>query len=358
VRAYRLKLQRLMSDALGVRVPLAFGFDLAAPGELAATLNVGATKRLYRQALANGTTAYVRDDEGLPAGAAGSTLNEADSAALVPVVMIVHSFPRSFLQIRHELAPLVTAATAVDAQRHAGALKTTASSAQRRALQQVAGDSSGVPVFGMIDATANAMARCGNGVCEFGEAVGTWAFPEAWNCPQDCPFELQQCPSQVRTARPADISLGAMCAVVGCCWIAHACSCRLQAFVIEQRMSALTHCTTNCRRKDASARLTGRAASAACARSGAARAAATVATRAPTAASARAATRESASTAPPTTPRARGRGGARSGGSGCCYRCWSAARAAAAQPHGSQPLAAGAQPRRAAAAASSRALRT
>ena len=69
--------------------------------------------------------------------------------------------------------------------------------AQTRSLQQLNTDAL-APAYGVVSAKAVAVANCGNGVCEFGEAVGTWAYTQAWHCPQDCPFELHACPQQVR----------------------------------------------------------------------------------------------------------------------------------------------------------------
>lgn len=217
------------------------------PEVASATEHVGAVDTAVVETLPNGTAvATIRDSPNITVGTAET------SVGMLSYVLILQNLPRSFLELRlllesvpesvesvmaawEEVAPpspteisiaaptlrrsllqqeespapatwnSETALTSIDADRkksestisgqeHAPAVKKT------RKLQQgntTTASSSAAPVFGIVAATAAAIATCGNGVCEFGEAVGTWAYTPAWHCPQDCPFELHTCPQQV-----------------------------------------------------------------------------------------------------------------------------------------------------------------
>lgn len=99
------------------------------------------------------------------------------------------------LQVHRELERVLQTPAAVD---HSVPAAVAQAYSQRAALIDASAASSQALAFGVVNATSSAMAVCGNARCEFGEAQGTWGYPAAWNCPQDCPFALMACPSQVR----------------------------------------------------------------------------------------------------------------------------------------------------------------
>lgn len=154
-----------------------------------------------------------------------------NSVGFLSYVMVVRNLPRSFLDLRlllqnipvsvestmtawrhvapHPPANITIAAPTMrrlllqdhDAKNdvsHTRVVENHQSSVskQSRQLQQTPA-SEVVPVYGIVAATAAAVAICGNGVCEYGEAVGTWAYTDSWHCPEDCPFDLYACPQQV-----------------------------------------------------------------------------------------------------------------------------------------------------------------
>lgn len=224
---------------------------LSASGAATATEHVGEVIPAAVEALPNGTASVVLFDSIPP----GDTAPNA-TAGLLKYVMILNRFPRSFLELRSFLSsveehvedvmaswlttggasqpptpisipapafrrsllhsppssisagspspqvsatPLATA-DRLERQRAVASSGLVAAPTQRK-LQQGNSTSSSVavPFFGIVSASVAAVATCGNGVCEFGEAVGTWAYTDAWHCPADCPFELHACPQQVLT---------------------------------------------------------------------------------------------------------------------------------------------------------------
>lgn len=197
-------------DALGLGSLAAHANGTDAPaGNATASLNIGDAEPVALITAANASTTVVR----LPADSAASpTLPGASppaqpDAAIVPVVLVLRNLQRSFLEVQALLQPVVQPAAAVAAQ-HAAAVGPPVPAVDievpwSRRLQQ----STAAPLFGVMSAAALALATCGNGVCEFGEATGTWAYPESWNCPQDCPYDLHACPLQVRPKLPACVRL-------------------------------------------------------------------------------------------------------------------------------------------------------
>lgn len=188
----------LSLDSLPAHAP---DFD-ATPRNATASLNIGDSEPVALRTAADGSTTVVR----LPAQTAASPAPPASSpptqpdAAVVPVVLVLRNLQRSFLEVQALLQPVVRPAAEVAAQ-HAAAVGPPVPTVEievpwSRRLQQ----STAAPLFGIISVAAIALATCGNGVCEFGEATGTWAYPESWNCPQDCPYDLHACPLQVRPA--------------------------------------------------------------------------------------------------------------------------------------------------------------
>jgi hypothetical protein len=196
----RLELQRIVSGSLDSSILVTQDIDFETDAEVVAALNIGDPLHLYRHKASNGSVEYLLEGLDVLAGVPNSGVDETDSAAQVPVVMVLHNFPRSFLQILGEITPIVVTPADVDSTNHTAAQERVERS-RRKILQQVTGITTSGPEFGVIEVAVNAMARCGNAICEFGEAVGTWGYPEIWNCPQDCPRELHACPSQVRIFR-------------------------------------------------------------------------------------------------------------------------------------------------------------
>lgn len=167
--------------------------------DIKARLNVADPKRLFRRTDDDGAVEYLLEDRDVIVGAAGSGVDESNAAAQVPLVMVLENFPRSFLQIRKEVQPILQTPVAVDSATEEESTSTVARAARlrRKMLQQITGSAEELPVFSVIEATVNALAHCGNNICEFGEAVGTWAYTDFWNCASDCPFDLFGCPHQV-----------------------------------------------------------------------------------------------------------------------------------------------------------------
>lgn len=192
----RQQLQQLLTDALQVDFLVLQPADLEPTHEVAASLNLGDPLHLYRSRDDAGATTYAVDAATEDTEGQRSPADPSQAAAQVPAVFVLHNFPRSFLQIREEAARLVQPAQTVDAS-------FVQVDTSRRPLPQAQDDpssSTAVPPFGVLKATIAALARCGNDICEFGEAMGTWGYPDVWHCPQDCPFHLHACPSQVRVA--------------------------------------------------------------------------------------------------------------------------------------------------------------
>jgi hypothetical protein len=198
-----------------------------------ATEHLGEVETALVETLPNGTAAItaIQDPTNATDTAAGTYVG------MLSYVMILSNLPRSFLELRlllenvaepiesimaawEEVAPpppthIVIAAPTlrrsllhrfgtdnVIQDEHPPESQTQAHShlsMLSRQLQQsnTSATSAFVPVYGVVSATAAPVATCGNGVCEYGEAVGTWAYTESWHCPQDCPFELHACPQQV-----------------------------------------------------------------------------------------------------------------------------------------------------------------
>lgn len=192
-----------------------------------ATEHVGEVETAAVVTLPNGTaTTAILDPADITADSTDRTVG------ILSYVMIVSNLPRSWLELRlllksipHPVEAVMSAwedvapppptdiqISAPIARRSllqqdmpgspteagsAVAQPTSMHETQTRNLQQLESDAL-APVFGIISASAVALATCGNGVCEFGEAVGTWAYTQSWHCPQDCPFELHACPQQVR----------------------------------------------------------------------------------------------------------------------------------------------------------------
>jgi hypothetical protein len=205
--------------------------------------HVGDVAAASVQASANGSLSLTLLD---PQPAAGSA--PAGSVGLLRYVMVLNNLPRSFLELRpflegvpHSIeevmdawkslpapspppapisipAPIVRRSllqsveaelgprgssgpaphTAAAAAPNGSTLDSAASPAQTlRKLQQSGGRSAVLPLFGIVSASVAAVATCGNGVCEFGEAIGTWSYTDAWHCPEDCAFDLHACPQQV-----------------------------------------------------------------------------------------------------------------------------------------------------------------
>jgi hypothetical protein len=162
--------------------------------EVVATLNIGEPKHLYRQTSSSGKIEYLLEGKDTLTGVPGETVpDESQAAAQVTVVLVIRNFVRSFVQVRQEISGLLQTAETIDA---GNSSSTSGSPSGTRRLQQ-APQGEQAPAFGVLDATVTAMASCGNGVCEFGEAVGTFGYPEIWNCAQDCPFQMNACPAQV-----------------------------------------------------------------------------------------------------------------------------------------------------------------
>lgn len=194
-----------------------------------ATEHLGDVETALVETLPNGTaTATIMDPSDITAAA-------DSSVGMLSYVMILNNLPRSFLELRlliksiQEPVASVMAAWEDVAPPPPTEISIAAPSLRRSLLQQDMPDngtetgseateqpltlltkqtrklqsnpttSAVAPVFGIVSATAVALATCGNGVCEFGEAVGTWAYTESWHCPEDCPFELHACPQQVCT---------------------------------------------------------------------------------------------------------------------------------------------------------------
>lgn len=191
----RQRLQQLVTDALRVEFLVLQPADLDQTLEVAASLNLGEALRMDRSRDDTGATTYSLATADADFGEqAGEPAGASQAAAQVPAVLVLRNFPRSFIQVREELARLMQPAQMLDA---AFAQQATV---QRRLLQEQGEPHSDAdaPPFGVLNATVAALPRCGNGICEFGEAVGTWGYPDIWHCPQDCPFHLHACPSQVR----------------------------------------------------------------------------------------------------------------------------------------------------------------
>lgn len=194
-----------------MQLTLASPEDFNASADPSMTLHVGNTMRLYRRQEENGTVSYILEGDGLPVGAAGSKIGEDDAAAYIPIVVALRSLVQGSTQVQAELRTRLLSPAQVDA-----ALATAATPGSSGSALLTAG--AGVPPFGLIRASATAVGQCGNGVCEFGEAPGSWAYTSEWHCAQDCPFELAACPVQVRcgndrapVARNATPALSARC---------------------------------------------------------------------------------------------------------------------------------------------------
>jgi hypothetical protein len=190
----RLDIQRRISRAL--QAPLLYVQQPEAPvqHETFATLNIGNPKPLYRRTLPSGEIRYVLEGNDAVTGIVPwqTVSEESEAATQLSVVVVIQNLARSFVQIQQEISVLLQTAAAIVADN-----STTGSSMAARRLQQATQGQDVAPAFGVLNVSVTAQARCGNGICEFGEAVGTWGYPEAWNCPQDCPFQLTACPAQV-----------------------------------------------------------------------------------------------------------------------------------------------------------------
>lgn len=185
--------------ALGLDELLAHDNSVVVHDNVTAALNIGDVVPAALQSSANGSVTIVKlasRDDGNGAATLSQLAAQPD-VAVVSTVMVLRNYGRSFLEAKALLQPVVQSADAVLAQ-HAAAVGPPVPVVDiavpwSRRLQQ----SAAVPLFGIFSATAMALATCGNGVCEFGEAVGTWAYPESWHCRQDCPYDLHACPMQV-----------------------------------------------------------------------------------------------------------------------------------------------------------------
>ena len=192
-----------MSEALGVQLALTSSDDFNTTALPSMLLGIKDTKRLYRRSEANGTLSYILDGEGLPAGAPGSGVSEDSAAAYIPAMVAIRNVVQGASQIQAELQAAAMDPAQLDAAWAEPARRRRLQMARRTILQKP--EAAASPDFGLVRASANVLGQCGNGVCEFGEAAGSWAYTDEWHCPRDCPFELTACPVQVRLQlhRPA-----------------------------------------------------------------------------------------------------------------------------------------------------------
>eukprot|EP00892_Ulva_mutabilis_P009297 jgi/Ulvmu1/673/UM010_0045.1 len=196
----RLQLRQVVVDALGLETLISYDtYSDNTQDNVTASLNIGDATPAVVHTAANGSVSLVRLAAADVSDATSNTSPDGaePTSAVVTVVIVLHNFGRSFLEAQALLQPVVRPAEAVLAE-----ATSTAAAEPRpveiavpwsRRLQQAAV----VPLFGIVSATAMALAACGNGMCEFGEATGTWAYPDSWHCPQDCPYDLHACPLQV-----------------------------------------------------------------------------------------------------------------------------------------------------------------
>lgn len=197
----RLQIQQIVAGALELDTLLAHdGNATAHPEDVTITLNIGDAEPVSLQTASNGSTLAVRVSPDMAGGSPSNAtaLAAPPDASIVTVVVVLRNLQRSFLEVRALLQPSVQQVDTIMAEHAAVAgppvPAVTIEVPWARRLQQ----SPAVPVFGVISAAAMALATCGNGVCEFGEATGTWAYPENWHCPRDCPYAMHACPLQVR----------------------------------------------------------------------------------------------------------------------------------------------------------------
>lgn len=94
---------------------------------------------------------------------------------MIHIIVELHNLPTSTFAVKRLLSSLAQG------------------SSRRPALLQTS-----LPPFAIDAALVAAVPVCGNGMCESGEATGTFGFDASQNCPQDCPFALVACPAQVR----------------------------------------------------------------------------------------------------------------------------------------------------------------
>jgi hypothetical protein len=180
----RLELQQRLSDALSHDLLVVQDVTFADPHSVVAHLFIGKLQSDPESALEGSVTSEL-----LALPVSPTTNAKPTQSAFVKVVAVLRNFPRSFKEIAKQLGariqPFRDVQQAVKRRR------------ARRRLLQLDNDRDQV-TFAFVDLNSTALPVCGNGVCEYGEAVGTFAYPEAWFCREDCPFVLTACPSQVQ----------------------------------------------------------------------------------------------------------------------------------------------------------------
>jgi uncharacterized protein YjiS (DUF1127 family) len=182
----RLKLQQHLSNALAVELLVVQDPTYDDPSSVVAHLFVGRPDTDVDTVLSasmNRNLAVALPTADMP--------TDTDQPTYVRVVTLIENIPRSFKEMEQQIRSQVKPRTAV----HHASLRRRA----RRQLLQLDSNDDADDSFVFVSLNTSALPLCGNGICEFGEATGTFAYPEAWFCSEDCPFVLHACPQQVRT---------------------------------------------------------------------------------------------------------------------------------------------------------------
>jgi hypothetical protein len=180
----RLKLQQHLSNALSVELLVVQDPTYSDPSSVIAHLFVGQPDTDVDAVLSASTSRSLA----MPPPT-GPIPTDTDQPTYVRVVALIENMPRSFKEMDQQIRSQVKARTAVyqASQRRL---------ARRQLLQLDSNEAD--ESFVLVSLNTSALPVCGNSICEFGEATGTFAYPETWFCAEDCPFVLNACPQQVR----------------------------------------------------------------------------------------------------------------------------------------------------------------